>query len=79
MHQRLEMSKYKRLVRAHGVGSGSGDDDDDDGAVDSAGSANMAEYYTTMLKNYDKTQLTRKIYAEQTEQLQDWIKSLWYR
>jgi hypothetical protein len=32
-----------------------------------------------MVKNYDKTQLTRKIYAEQSEQLQDWIKRLWYR
>ena len=31
----------------------------------------MADYYTSMLKNYDKTQLTRKIYAKQTEQLQD--------
>jgi hypothetical protein len=75
MHHHLEMAKRKRSVCIHRGDDGSDDDD----AVDPAGSANLVEYYTSMLKNYDKTQLTRKIYAEQTEQLQEWVKSLWYR
>jgi hypothetical protein len=75
MHHRLETSKCKRTIRIYGGDNGSDDDD----VVYSAGSANMAEYYASMVKNYDKTQLTRKIYSEQSEQLQDWIKRLWYR
>jgi hypothetical protein len=67
------MAKRKRLVHVHG---GEGDDDH---AGDPAGSANTVAYYSSMVKNYDKTQLTRKIYAEPTEQLQEWVKSLWYR
>jgi hypothetical protein len=70
------VSKCKRNLRIDSGDNGSGDDV---GVVDSTGSASMAEYYTSMLKNYDKTQLTRKIYSEQSEQLQDWIKRLWYR
>ena len=73
------MSKRKRALRLYRDDDDSKDDDDDEDTVDLAGSANMAEYYSSMLKNYDKTQLTRKIYAEQSEQLQDWIKRLWYR
>jgi hypothetical protein len=76
MHHRLEMAKRKRPIHIH---RGDGGDADDDDAVEPAGSANTVEYYTSMLKNYDKTQLTRKIYAKSTEQLQDWVKSLWYR
>ena len=74
------MSKCKRPLRIHGGHNGGDDDgDDSDDAVDSAGSANMAEYYTSMLNNYDEKLLTRKIYAKTTEQLQGWVKSLWYR
>jgi hypothetical protein len=54
-------------------------DGDDDQAGDPAGSASTVEYYASMLKNYDETRLTRKIYAKPTEQLQGWVKSLWYR
>ena len=49
------------------------DNGNDDDAIEPAGSANTVEYYTSMLKNYDETLLTQKIYAEhaeQTEQLQ---------
>jgi hypothetical protein len=59
MHHRLEMSKCKRTLRIYGGDNGSDDDD----VVYPAGSANEAEYYAGMVKNYDKTQLTRKIYA----------------
>ena len=74
MHHHLEMAKRQRLVRIHGGGY-----DDDDHAAEPAASANTVEYYTSMLKNYDETQLTRKTYAKATEQLQEWIESLWYQ
>ena len=74
MHHHLEMAKRQRPVRNRG-----GDDGKDDGAVEPAGYANTIEYYTSMLKNYDETQLTRKIYAKATEQLQEWVEGLWYR
>ena len=44
-----------------------------------AGSTHTVEYYIRMLKNYDETQLTRKIYSDASVQLQKWIKSLWCR
>ena len=53
MHHYLEMAKRKRPVRIHIVDNGNNDD-----AVEPAGSANTVEYYTCMLKNYDKTLLT---------------------
>jgi hypothetical protein len=65
------MAKRDLPVHVHGG--------DNHRAVGPPGSATMAEYYASMLKNYDKTKLTRKIYAKPTEQLQEWIKSLWHR
>ena len=68
-----QMAKSTRPVRIHST------DDDDNHAAKPAASANTVQYYTSMLKNYDETQLTRKIYAKATEQLQEWIDSQWYR
>ena len=77
------MAKPRRPVRIHRVDDGNDDgndnDSNEDDAVEPAGSANTVEYYTSMLKNYDETLLIQKIYAEQSEQLQGWIKRLWYR
>jgi hypothetical protein len=52
MHYRLEMAKRKRPIYIYRGDGGDGDDDD---AVEPTGSANTVEYYTSMLKNYDKT------------------------
>ena len=57
------MAEPKRPVRIHRV-----DDGNDDDAIEPAGSANTVEFHTSMLKNYDETLLTQKIYAEQAEQ-----------
>ena len=51
MHYRLEIAKRKLPVRIYRGDDGS-DDNDADG---SAGSANVVEYYTSMVKNYDNT------------------------
>jgi hypothetical protein len=65
MHHRLHMAKRMRSVRIYPGDDGSDDDD----AADPAGSANTVEYYTSIMMDYDETQLTRKIYAKATEQL----------
>jgi hypothetical protein len=55
------MAKRDLPVHVHGG--------DNHRAVGPPGSATIAEYYASMLKNYDKTKLTRKIYAKPTKQL----------
>ena len=50
MHYYLEIAKRKQSVCIY-RGDDSSDDDD---AVNPIGSANLVEYYTSILKNYDK-------------------------
>ena len=66
MHHGLEMVKRNRPAHIH---KGDNTGDNNDYAVDFTGSASIVNYYTSMLKNYDKTQLIRKIYAKPTKQL----------
>lgn len=38
---------------------------------------NQAEYYDRLEQNFDPMLLTQRIYAKESESLQDWIKRLW--
>ena len=38
-----------------------------------------AEYYSRMEEDFDETTLTQRIYAKESEHLQDWVKNLWYQ
>lgn len=44
-----------------------------------APSESMADYYNHMEKDFDTTKLTQRVYARESESLQDWIKRLWYQ
>ena len=62
-------------------------EDDDNGAIDrgwasqnslmdSTSCKSMAEYYIRMEEGHDETVLTQRVYAEECELLQSWIKGL---
>ena len=38
-----------------------------------------AEYYSRMEEDFDETALTKRIYAKESESLQDWVKRVWYQ
>ena len=42
-------------------------------------SESVADYYDRMEEDFDPNILTQRIYAEGSESLHDWIKTLWYR
>jgi hypothetical protein len=45
--------------------------------TDSSGT--MVDYYSRMEEDFDATRLTQRVYAKESESLQDWIKRLWYQ
>jgi hypothetical protein len=66
------MAKRKRLVQSQCDDSDRDDSDGSDRTQKHGG-----EFYINMIKQYDKTRSTQKIYAEPSEVLLGWVKRQW--